>query len=120
MVAEMKIVPLQRLAIGVETFHNPLLNRERAGAIVASIENHRWTLDLPRGVARMARSDSRRWLVSNRRVVSHKGAYSGRCGNKMDSDAPAHAVADHAHSRGVDVVPRANIAPASIDHPDKI
>src|SRR5215472_3986144 len=43
-VAKMKIVPLERLAIGMKTLHHPLLHRKRAGAIIAAIKHHGWTV----------------------------------------------------------------------------
>ena len=40
MIAEMKIVPFQRLAVRVKAFHHPLLHRKRAVLIVAAIKDH--------------------------------------------------------------------------------
>src|ERR1044072_6082003 len=50
-VAEMKVVPFERLAVGVKTFHDPLLHRKRAVLIVPAIENQRRTLNFARRVA---------------------------------------------------------------------
>src|SRR5512143_1347026 len=55
MIAEMKIVPLQRLAVRVKTFHHSLLHRKGAVLIVAAVKDHRRALDFARGIAGMAR-----------------------------------------------------------------
>ena len=47
MIAEMKIVRFQRLAVGVKTFKQRLLDRKGAGAILAAVENHHGHLISP-------------------------------------------------------------------------
>src|SRR5512139_1215742 len=51
MIAEMKVVPFQRLAVRVKTFHHSLLHRKGAVLIMATVEDHGRAFDLPRRVA---------------------------------------------------------------------
>ena len=39
-ITEMKVMPFQRLSIGMKTFHYLLLDCERAGPVVAAVQNH--------------------------------------------------------------------------------
>ena len=93
-IAEVEIVPLQRLTVGVKTFHHALLHRERAVLVMAAVEDHRRTLDLARGVAGMTRPDRGRRLVAHRRIVGDEGARGWRCRDEVDTEPPAHAVSD--------------------------
>src|ERR687891_1910745 len=102
----MKVVPLQRLAIGVKTLHHLLLNRKCAGPILSAVEHQRRALDFAGGVVGMARADFRRLLVAHRRIVRDKGAHYWRGGDKVNTDAPTHAVSDHPNPRAVDLVAR--------------
>src|SRR5262249_28651592 len=95
MVAEMKVMPLQRLTVGVKAFHDLLLHGKSAVLIVAAVKNHRGALDLTRGIARMTRPDARRLLVAHRRIIRDKGAHAWRRGDEMNTQPSAHAVADY-------------------------
>src|SRR5258705_8490599 len=104
----------------MKTFHYPLLHRKRAVLIVAAVKNHGGTFDFPRRVARMTRADLRRLFVTHRRIIGDEGARRGRGGDKVNTQASAHTIADHADARTIDVVSREAIAPAAIDHANEI
>ena len=120
MIAEVKVVRFQWLAVGVQTFQQLLLDRKGAGAILPAIEHHGRTFDFTRGFIRMARPDFARLFIAHRRIVSDERARRGCRRDEVDADAPAHAVADHADPRTVDVVARKTIAPAAVDDADEI
>src|SRR5262245_4841148 len=98
MVAKMEIMPFQGLPIGIETLHHALLNRKRAVIIMAAVKNHRWAFDFPRGVAGMAGTDARRWLVGDRRVIGDKGPCRWRRGDEVNAQPPTHAVTDDSNT----------------------
>jgi len=64
----------------------------------------------------MARPDSRRLFVPHRRIISNEGAHGRGRGNKMNSQPPAHAIADYANASPIDIPARKTISPTAIDY----
>src|SRR5438132_4277036 len=120
MIAKMEVVPFQRLPIGVETLHHTLLDRKRAVPVMAAVKDHRGAFNLPRGIARVTRPDARRWLIGNRGIIGDERARGWRRGDEMDTEPPAHAVADHPNPRSIHIVAPANIAPALVNDSETI
>ena len=120
MVAKMKIVPFQGLAIGIETLHHALLNRKRAVPVMAAVKDHRGAFDLPRGVARMTRPDAGGRFVGNGGVIGDESSRGWRRGNEMDTQPSAHAIADHPNPRDINIATAANITPTLVDDSNKI
>src|SRR4029078_738964 len=104
----------------MKALHYALLNRKGAVLIVAAVQNHRRTFNFARGIAWVARPDFRRLLVPHRRIIRNEGAHGRGRGNKMNSEATAHAIAHHPDSGAVDVAARETISPTSIDYAHEI
>src|SRR5262245_26517510 len=98
MIAKIEIMPFQGLPIGIETLHHALLDRKRAVIVMAAVKNHRRAFDFPRGITRMARTDARRWLIGDRRIIGDKGPCRRRRGDEVDAQPPTHAVTDDSNT----------------------
>src|SRR4030095_8695463 len=120
MIAKMEVVPFQRLPVGVETLHQTLLDRKRAVPVMAAVKDHRGAFNLPRGIARVTRSDARRWLIGYRGIIGDEGSRGWCRGNEVNAQPPAHAVADDSNPRGINIVAPANITPPLVDDSNKI
>src|SRR5262245_15604820 len=116
----MKIVPFQRLAVGIKTVHHPLLHRSGAVLVMTTVKYHGRTAHFTDGVARMARANFRRLFVAHGGIICNERAHVGRRRNEMNAEPPTHAVTDHADARAINVASRKAIAPAAVDNPNEV
>src|SRR5258706_10886514 len=115
-----KVMPIQWLAAGLKARHQFLLHRNARDMVLAAEKNLRRTFEIFHRLVGMARSQFVRFLVAHRRIVADEGADTGGRRRKVDTDAAAHAVADHGATFGVDFGAGRQIAPSAVEYLDKL
>src|SRR5262245_25041699 len=120
MPAERKEMPLQRLAVLLERLPHLFLHGQYRGHVIGTIKIDRRAADLSYRFRRVNGPQFGFGFVAHRRIIADKSAYLRRCGDKMYSDAAAHAITADRDSFLVHVRLGQQMTPALREHACKL
>src|SRR5687768_1586014 len=88
--------------------------------IIGAKKNLRRTFEIFHSLVRVARAQWARPFVTHGWIVADESAHTGGGGNEVDTDAAAHAIANHRAAFSIDIASGLQIAPSVVDDLDKL